>query len=685
MSIRNFKKDNFSGTLISLEDRKHQATKNYSHDDPLIFWTKNTKNPCLINLREFSDGAFSSQKAWGGDFTGRPLLIAEIISEIKRKYEYAPYQTSVSLISALRTWWRLFDAIDSTGDLKSATTDRLNSMADLSLTINQYILDSGMDVNCFHTFVSIVNAQRRAFHQQPLNWIPPEARNVLLRKFPKHEHVARIWYALKRPWFDCLHRLDQTRLLLKLGANNIEEQKLLENYVRFVEISENFKRQGIPFPDNSDLRGNLTALQFKRRGYAMNIMLDGFYPNARDIRSAFHLCLATTGFNPQTVLEISVDVNADAENRIPGLTNNPKDPSRFILWANKNRGSSTPSSEGLWRTTTAAGPIIKLLVDLTWPIRQKMVAQFTTLEKKYTEAKQRQHTEMELRHQSDTKLDEMYKQICALKYGITSVWIYPGKFGPTWLKPSNYNNISSRDFFLKEIIDKINKNQMERDQVPVIVATDFRDAFSYFAYKRSGGQVLEAKEALQHRSLKSIKPYLKNSIIQAESRQAFKAISDTLWQEIRIYNRLDPTLLAKIVRQGKVAQDEVDRLDQYRKLRKSRLGIACADPSNPPQRFKSHSSSNEQKHCTTHRCILCHENAIILPESLPGIAMRFAELTYLKSRMPIVRFISSSFEEELYNASQILLDFDATQVDLEVKKWADKITCGQHRVIEFFG
>lgn len=643
--------------------------------DGFEFWTHHKDKPDKIDVSEFAAGNSSARHNWTKNFTGRPGLISEILPEIRRKYAYAPKQTCASLISSLRRWWRLFDEIEQSSDAFSRPENRLDSAKDLGPIYNQHAIEDGMDTNSFHTFLSLANSARKDLGLGSLNWIAPEVSKSY-RQLPAQKDVALIWHALKRLWYNCVHRWEKAEELLKNGAETPDDQNLLKNYTWFKKVEQIKVVEGIPFPSSNDLRKAFIHAAFKRAGYSIEKLYGGFYPNPQDIKAAFHLCLATTGFNPQVLLDLRVDIEAEASDRTPFLRTNPRDDSRFVMYGQKNRGKSIQKTDGLWKTVSSSGAIIKILVARTWPIRQKLLLDLAETRQRYAQQKER--------GAPIDELNQTYKLMKEFEYGVQSVWIHRCKTGANWLHASNFRNRNNSVGFLDEVVDNINKKRPFEPAVPTIDATDFRDAFAYFAYRRRGGQIVDVMRALGHKHIRSSESYTNNNLLSKETREKYREFSRTLWDGIRDHSRLDMTIVAKISQDGDITQIEKTRLEEFRKLKMTRIGARCKDPTNPPAYIDKTFISNGQRMCATQRCILCLENAVILPESIDGISMRYAELIYLRSNMSAHAFLSSSFTEELQNTEKVLQCFDESEVAWRLESWKNKIDTREHRVIEFF-
>ena len=73
-----------------------------------------------------------------------------------------------------------------------------------------------------------------------------------------------------------------------------------------------------------------------------------------------------------------------------------------------------------------------------------------------------------------------------------------------------------------------------------------------------------------------------------------------------------------------------------------------------------------------------------MPESLEGLAMRMAELRWLKKNMAIDAFIAREYQQEYDNTELALMSaFDTNIVVKAIAAWEVKITAGIHRPVEF--
>lgn len=190
-------------------------------------------------------------------------------------------------------------------------------------------------------------------------------------------------------------------------------------------------------------------------------------------------------------------------------------------------------------------------------------------------------------------------------------------------------------------------------------------------------------KALGHRSISSIQGYLNNTLLNDEHKKLYITFSEALWSEIATHQRIDPTIIAHRSRYGSVSSEQRKRIEDYRTLMRSRVGVGCADPTNPPKRIAPDFIADGKAMCHIQRCTLCLENAVILPDSLSGLCKRLAELRHLQSKMSIMAFQESAFLEEMENTEIALIAFAPQEVMQLLEKWERRIDSGAHRVIEF--
>lgn len=671
MRIRNYDKDHLAAVdkplaLVSQSTSADEGEPN----DPFIFWTKHHLKPVLVDLTVFSTGqqVRRGNGMWNGPFSGRPELAVELALAGREALGPASEDTVEGFTKSLRGWWRMFDDMEKSASGVSPSLEIVESVADLGELHRQRAHDIGMTRRSFNIFLRVVNIARHSRRLRPLHWIPPEDEEPDRDLAPAWQ-TELVRLALKRGWFNAVDRWDAAQeILYGAGPRTTEDSNFEQAYkcgLACMQVTKNAR------PEGNTLLKPLNQLAIYTIGYGVAEVFRGFYPDSRDIRMAFHSCLASTGWNPSTLLALNAEENF--------VEAHPKDPRRYFMFGYKARSGSEQFTEGLYKSQGSAGVIIQRLLQVTYPLRQELRKEF--------EKKSEAYEQMQRSNSSRTVLNALKNNLIQLAEGIRSVWLYSAtNHGITWLKASNYHQgRDSSVAFLDELVEEINSHQPADRQVLQMKAGDFRDAFAAYAYRISGGMVLYVMKALNHRRLASTRGYITNKLINHESQRVFGMFTEAIWKTIRIHKRLDPTLVAEYSRTGHLSEERHRRLAEYRALRRSRLNIGCKEPTNPPKHIAPNFVSDGKKMCGPQRCILCVENGVLFPDSLDGICMRTAELDFLKTQMSVAAWVESRFPEEYDNLEVALLGYDQQEVKVLVRKWTSKISDGTHRVVQFDG
>lgn len=662
MSIRNDNKDHLANKF------QHQppSVSLVAEQSGLSFWTLHRK-PILVDLAVFMKGEAiqKSHGLWNGPFTGRPALIQQLFPAIRYISEFASPQTISRMLATLRSWWRLFDELEIQSQMMKVV-----DVSDISEVHRQFATDKDIDCNHFRKLLQIVNITRMSLGLRRLYWASPKPKNPI-RNLATKWHFDQIRFLLKHQWYSTIDRWRRADQLLNGHTpNNTTEKQLQAGYFL---LKSAIASSGTAKPDRHAIRGSLSYSEFNARGkgYAVEEIFRGFYPNSEDIRNAFHLCLATTGWNAAVL--IAIDANEEF------IEPHPKDESRYLMRGFKERGKSEPIAEGLLKSEGSAGFVMKTIVSRTAPLREELRRQMEELQESLNilGPQNSEHQESNILRQKVIKLQE----------GIKSPWLYVSGVSKEilWLDDSNFSKIGSKvgaNTFLDRCIENANKSRTPERQIARIRPGDFRDAFAEHAYRVSGGCILFVMRALSHRNPNTTLRYIDNSIINSESKRIYRAFSNALWHEIRLHGRCDPTLIAKWSQDGNVSIQDRERLEEYRSIRarKSRIGVACRDPKNPPSYIAPTFKPDGKAMCPVQRCMLCLDHAIILPESLDGLCKRLAELDFLKGQMSTMSYLESSFPQEAENTKIALTAFDPIEVEKYFGIWTQKITDGTHLI-----
>lgn len=660
MSIRDYNKDH----IAERRENPTSSAQLVHEQSSLTFWTLHSK-PINVDMTVFSTGEThqKSRGLWNGPFTGRPILIMQLLPAIRSTTEFASPQTTSRLLATLRTWWRLFDEVENVKEILKVT-----KVADIGEVHRQFAIDKDIDHNHFQKLLQLINITRIALGLRQLYWIAPATKKPI-RKIATASHFNQIRFLIKHQWYDTLDRWRRADELMDgQRPNTSAEEKLRTGYLL---LKSAIISSGKAKPDRHDIRGTISYGEFNERGkgHIVEELLRGFYPNSFDIRNAFHLCLATTGWNAAVLL--SIDANEDF------IEPHPKDPSRYLMRGFKERGKSEPIAEGLFKSEGSACFVMKTIISRTGPLRDALRQQLQEL----------RASAINCNHQAPTtrELNNLRRRILQLEEGIKSPWLYVSGVSKDilWLDDYNYSKTGSKGgpaTFLDKCIESQNTNRATEHKIARIKPGDMRDAFAEHAYRVSGGCILFVMRALGHRHASTTIRYIDNNIINGESKRIYRAFSNSLWHEIKVHQRCDPTIIAKWSQDGAVSSLDRERLGEYRAARtqRSRIGIICRDPLHPPPHIAPAFKADGKAMCPVQRCMLCLEHAIIVPESLDGLCKRLAELEYIRGQISMVSYLESSFPLEMENTKIALSAFDASQVSSHINAWTQAIANGTH-------
>lgn len=679
MSIREYRKDHLK-EFAGVELATQKAIVPPESLNPLIFWTGHKTENYKVNLIGFSDGVFErppgARKIWLA-YSGRPGLIRQLLPAIQNSLLGAARRTVQTMLDALRRWWRVLDDVEIDAKNHQQRMTKVDDVRQLTIVHSNIAHRKGIRKSEFSTFRLLVNATLQGLGETPLYWQSPKdpipQRHILPEN---HAKVLRI--ALKQAWEEVLKKwalLDSFRTL-DTEPDNPQDADLFRHARHFLRIQEKFGKE---LPSAIELRegadgDNFTAVSNLR----MTTLRESRFPTRWDVDAAFHLCLASTGWNSSTLFHLDVSGNI--------LRSHPKDSTRFILadesYELVGRKARAGGKEhfifGHWKTKFGPGFIIRTWMERVKPLRKLL--------KERLEAEQKLYAVMTSENSSEDERVKKFQLLQRLDGGSRNVWLYVDRGGEVqWLEERNpYGHMLDleRVSFLKVITSKLNAQREIRDESRIACTTprDFRRIFAMYVWRQSGGNILAVQRALRHSQVNTTLRYLDNNILNAERDQASRNFMNHLFNELG-EGRLDLTILAHLNKYGVVPLEMQDRLAQYRKLSRSRISIACKDPKKPPDFMRSSLDGNSL--CITQRCLLCKTHAVILPESMPGIAQRVEELLMIMQTLAIEAWCKANFGEELNNGFLALNLFSPDLVMQERSKWREKILTGLHPIPGF--
>lgn len=445
-----------------------------------------------------------------------------------------------------------------------------------------------------------------------------------------------------------------------------EESNLMKHWRHFAKMRG---LSGKVLPSPSELRGGIYASLFiQNTGLSVTEMRKIAFPDRWEADTAFHLCLANTGWNPAVLLSL--------ESSQSFLRTHPRDPNRYLLIGTKARAGGTEQPvSGLWKTTAGPGFIIRSWMERTAPLRGQLTTTLANERIRYAEMARNGATVIALTRQ--------IKNIQQLESGCRAVWLFVNRNGDIdWLGSHSQQSFTLKDKkvpYLALFLDRLNRERIARDKepIPLVTKSDFRDIFAMYIWRMTGGNILALMRALNHSRLRTTQGYTDTKILNAERDHQAGTFLDHLLTEWGA-GRVDITILSHLQRYGAISIEMEQRLADFRTQQRSRMGVACKDPFHPPTEIQT--ESTKKRMCGPQRCLLCKPHAVILPESMSGIAMRVEELEAMQAVLPVGIWLESRCPEEMHNGLDVLKLFPSDDVRKAREHWAKAIASGLHHI-----
>ncbi|HEX6881130.1 MAG TPA: hypothetical protein VF135_12245, partial [Terriglobales bacterium] len=692
MSIGKKKKDH-----LNLHSDVALATSTIStkSDDPLRFWTNHSTENKLIDLHLFANGEFENPHPngpntgnWGGPFTGRPQLIAELAPAIEARTAFLSALTARNFSSTLRAWWRLFDAVESISLLDGQKIARVESVMDLNELHEAAAHKRGMAPQHFRRFLSLANDTRRLMRLPRLHWVAPKEGEPHRTLLPD-DQVRELKTALKQSWErvrhtwarnDAIRAEAERRFAGEIPSDLDDEQELLlKNWQHFRRVQQ---ETGSILPTGEQLLGEWKSREsFRDHGLKCGVMRAILYPTVEEAQIAFLLALMNSGWNPSTLSGL------DATSPFV-LADHPKDDRQLVLSADEDEEVTLQSGKprargkrqfctGLKKHSSSPPVIVAAYLKRVESLREILVGDY--------QAASKDLARMQAAGEEHEIIERQHTRVQKIRQGCRSVWLYvdraneinwlDGMFPPRYVRKENSRAIT----YLTVLLDRVNAGRALAGKEPIspVSPSDFRDMYARHVYVQSRGNILAVMLALGHSSLRSTARYVENNIFAAETDEQIRRFVSHLFSELE-RGRIDLTILAQLVRDGPLTPEMEMRLTEYRKLMRSRVGAGCADPRHPPPDVAPGHVGGRL--CGTHRCFKC-PNSRFLPESLDGIAMRAEELIAMSDHLPRETWLRSDFQDELDEWEDHLGALYPAQAVAETRdKWRMRIAIGKHLV-----
>lgn len=703
MSIRNKNKDHLKeNARVELVTPIMAPTS----DDPLRFWTGHpTENTC-VDLHPFANGEYQNPHRygggnWAGPYHGRSVLIRELAPAIQARCALTTQSTATHIFSTLRIWWRLLDFIEATPVENGKMLTRVETVADLHALHEAVAHQRNMHPNNFTQFLLLVNDARRLRKPRlpSLYWIAPKRGDSIRHLISEDQAKAlkiflkQDWEAVRRTWArnDLIRAEAQRRATFAnapKGADEFvgppppplsaEDERLLKNLHHYQRIQQ---VTGLAMPSGEQLRQGKKGSALYDNGLEIKLMRAIIFPTVEEADIAYHLALMGSGWNPSTLIRIDASKPST-------IFDHPKNGAQSVLAAEEEdevtMKSDKPRARGKTQYCTAlkknkSSPpaIVTAYMERSAPLREQLRRDCNA---------EKSELDRLLAGQADqAAIEYQFKKVQTLQEGCRSVWLYVDLTGKiNWLDWKTWRRYTTKSgnkvSHLDLVLERLNKQREPRgeQQIGAVTLSDFRDIYARWVYIQSGGNILAVMLALGHSTTKSTGTYLDNNVFSEENDDHARRFMTALIGQLAM-GRVDLTILSQLVRHGPLTLPMLARLEEYRRLMRSRVGAGCADPRHPPGYVAP--DHQEGKLCGTQLCLRDCPHAKFLPESIDGIAMRVEELVVMSDHLPRETWLRGEFPGELEAGAYLLTKLYQPEIVAAAReKWRDKIARGEHLV-----
>lgn len=678
MGIRKTQKNRLDGAELTLVTQVRPKTPQSTH--PLVFWTLHTEDPVEVDLREFAYGKSEKKKGINSDeltFTGRPGLINQLRPVLEESLALAAPATVKGRMFTLRAWWALLDKVETEWADPGKPTTRVDDVRQLTQLHREAARRTNMDRSVLSGFRTWVDVARQSLGGKPTYWQALEKQDTE-KHIPALEQREAVRHAVKR---NCLRVIDKWDMCDRLNQRPEQpaehDEEVLWQALRHLREIQQGTGSAVPTIDelNRKDQGRDKNWCFNTTNMRPTTILQTAFASKDDALAVFTQCIATTGWN--TAVMLNLDVGTEFLRNHP--KDNPTDPNcRWVLTGIKERARRAEQlAMGPWKSSYLPGSLIKRYMERMDPLREVLKARLTQAELRYKEA-----FEIAPNSPETTKL---FKKIAPIRQASKSIWLYLDTDGNVCCLDNEFMhsrvlNAEGRQLkltYMESLVDQLNSDRQRKgkDSIPNITYRDFRLWFADYLHRSYLGNLLVVMLGLGHKGIRTTQRYVNTNLANRDAEKKVIEFQEILTQELGL-GRIDMTILAYKVRHGEFDQEKEEKLVELRRLPKSRQGIGCKDPRNPPQHLKATPGQS----CDSQRCLLCKQHAVLLPESVDGIAMREAELKAMQEGLPMTSFVEGGYQMELENQKLALRLFDPAEVSVVRAKWSLAISRGQHIV-----
>jgi hypothetical protein len=620
-------------------------------DDDLLKWEVDPHNgtPSFdVDLTEFARGNLEN------GISQRPDLIRELAPAIRSKLTGAPRHSTITHLVALRHFWRFLDHLSICGQPVTTVSDVSHAHGQLFKTwLLQDRISGTAAARNYVGFIRTVvsHARRQSCVEHPdLLWptvvrdrgtshkdVDPIIFKPLYTVLKAHHaasgHAIREGAEMRLSGMDPRNigdGTDKEAWSVKANVAIVAREFVLRSFedlaITQMDVATRFGN-----PTNYDIAVSCpNFIPEHKRGAFDSVRW--FVPTFEDTACAYLLTLLHLGWNPDTVCNI--DVSSDEAWCDFRLGTKEDRGATVAIYGYKSKVGKEQIAFSLVRPRAHPYQVIRSIIERTAPLRDALRNRLATLE----------------RHSAPTK--HQRREMEALRQKIRSPWLYykrkshgGGRVGCIVVGQELTKMLQS--FGLKAIKaalalhhDQPRQNLRRYFALKRLTPSDLRDGFAAFVYDSSLYNVLLLKKALGHTSLHATRSYLRQRRQIAHRFREFTRFQEAFFDEIRHSCHVDPTILYLRLRFGDVTEELRGRLADHRV--RTRMGMGCLDPENPPQEI---APGHQGGPCLVQRCTICI-HGVVFKDSLSGLAIRMAELRFIRGHVAAERFANSSFEFE---------------------------------------
>ncbi|MGO7791170.1 hypothetical protein ACC703_27375 [Rhizobium ruizarguesonis] len=638
----------------------------------------NGSPPHLVDFSEFYHGRKQidmdgrSARLWAGDFPGNHGLAEDFRSTVLRKaFDKDAYKNYSS------SWRSMVRFLADSPDLPMP-----ESMSDLddvyAKRFQGWLGSKNLGQNVYKRVKGLVDAHFMALHRTVSLWPSrepfddPDVEEFDLRGLQSLNLALRAWARDIKANFregKELVSLGEDPRVPPLSGSKFDQWGRRENHAFLVHQltsvsipskDEVIKSGGYALMFGSGVTGhnvygphNTLPLQGENASAGYVGKMRWFHPARCDTAVFLWLVMILTGFNYASALNI--DISDESSWWIPSLKGGSE---RGQVVAYKGRANLEVFAHSDTKAEYHAYQIIKYMVSITKPMRRTLQNQLAALEHKQAAFFEHQNV----------------AEMARLRSMIKSPWLYislgdAGAVGCFTGETSAWMNT-----FVRTVAEQ---GGLLEDHPYLKKVTTKQPRKSLIEYTNETSGSFVASIAAQHPDLRSLRYYLSQRRRKKRSFKTIKTVFDVVVDDIQKKRPIDYARLKILIARGAITEEQAARLRDIKQ--RTRLGMGCLDPENPPKKISPDHKSGHL--CRVQRCTGCMHGVVFL-ESLQHLAEALADLDFLQRQTPIRSWNGSSFELEQKSLRLTLKQFNPADVEIHYFRRRDELKSGQAEVLD---